>query len=368
VNSPLVTLFGLCSQTSRQTSDHSSNITYLGIPNPRQPFPFLLLPAELREMVYSHILPSEIKVGVTAWTQFVLKESQLQVHPGKIQPMNFEIMLACRQVSSEATAYMYREAKLIIYHGFDQIFLKDEQVKAVPSRYPLRSQATSARTPGVMYPTTLGSFQNIHINYNLPGLESNEHLPTAWQTFDKELLPMISAISAASITNPWPTKLQVTFWEPSILFAHLEDSSGIYGRFLHGMRELRPKRPGDRIALFAFKKKLLSVATTRSAYLHPFQLDIMERQRSSLGSIEEIVGAVRVKVHVKAARDWRMCAFLAGCNQSQPLACGPAFWDCVWLPRKQQPVDNEALDEIIALGLPELKKTRIGMEVVRMSA
>jgi hypothetical protein len=305
------------------------------------------------------------------WGQIVLKESQLRISAqaliGKIEPINLNILMTSRQVFSEARAYMYREAKLIIYHNYDQVFVRDEETKMVPKRYALRSQSTSQPIPGVMYPAELGSFQNIHINHNLPDMDSMTILPASWQTSDDELLRIIEAVSRRSTVNPWSTKLQITFWEPSVLFAYFEDRASTYTHFLRSMRNFKTATPETFNELFAFKKNLLNLAMTRSRHRHPLQVEVMQRQRRTLQKIEAIVEQVNVKVDTKVARDWRMCAFLVKCRQSQPFACGPAYWDQVWLPGEGESVDDWILDEIAVLDLPKLQKTVVGREIIKMS-
>jgi hypothetical protein len=262
---------------------------------------------------------------------------------------------------------MYREAKLIIYHNYDQVFIRDEEIKTTPKRYLLRSQTASPPIPGVMYPSALGSFQHILINHNLPDMDSMTILPASWQTSDKELVKMIEAISKTSTTNPWPTKLQITFWEPSVLFAYFEDRASTYTHFLRGMRNFKATTPEIFSALFAFKKNLLNLAMTRSRHRHPLQIEVMQRQRSTLQTVEEIIRQPEARVHVSVARDWRMCAFLVKCRQSQPLACMPAYWDKVWSPGEGESVDDQTLHQIVDLDLLNLRNTIIGREIIEMS-
>lgn len=317
---------------------------------PTQPFLFLKLPAELRLMVYAYLTPHKVQIGISNWADHIVQETQLSEKLGKEclvgEPRTHDLrfLAVCQQMYQEIAPLIYRETVVVIYMLHDEPFLRKETRDR--TEYSLRSRNIVAR--GVIYPSILKRFQHIQINYGLPGMHSAATTLTKdWKEFDASLLEVCSIISQGSNTNPFKTELCITFWEPSRLLFAFENASTIYTQFLRTMNALQDTIPPAQFnQTFIMKKDLLNVAITYSAHRHLLQLEIMKKEHATLTKIQKF--AQKGDVDVRAARDWRLCAFLSASAEWLSCSWEAAVWDYVFLPEPAGLVSDASLVELIA--------------------
>jgi hypothetical protein len=337
---------------------YPTNFDLAGTTNPffpEQSFPFFKLPAELRLMVYAYLIPYKIKIGISRWADHLAQETLLSEQLGKAiligeaQTHDLRFISTCRQMHQEVMMLIYQETSIIIYMRHDKPFLRQESKER--TEYALRSRNVMKK--GTMYPSSLKRFRRIHLNYGLPGMNPTAtSLTKEWKEFDASLLELTRVIADGSSHNPVPTELRLTFWEPSRLLFAFENASTIYTQFLLVMHALQDTIPHHQFNhTFIMKKDLLNVAITYSAHRHPLQLEIMKLEHAALAKINEI--ARMGDVDVRAARDWKLCAFLSASARWLSCSWEVAVWDYVFAPEPAGLVSDASLLELITSGPEE---------------
>ncbi|KAF2423290.1 hypothetical protein EJ08DRAFT_452617 [Tothia fuscella] len=313
-------------------------------------FPLLKLPAELRLMIYAYLVPQQARIGISNWADHVVQETQLSEKLGKdcligfSQPHDLSYLTVCKQMYLEICPLIYRDTNITIYMRYNEQFLRKKST--LRSEYTLRTRKVTPR--GIMCPHILSRFRRIQINYSLPDMNiTATNLSKDWKNFDAQLVEMGHIIAEGSKTNPFKSLLRVTFWEPSRLLFAFENTSNIYTTFLRSMHTLQDKVPPSRFnATFLMKKDVLNVAIPYSLHRHPLQLEVMAKEHKTMLQIQDL--AMKGNVEVRAARDWRLCAFLSASGNWMSCSWVARSWDSIFLPpAAESAVSDASLVELI---------------------
>jgi hypothetical protein len=351
-----------------------SNASPLALPAPPalpKPFPFLRLPAELREAVYFHVVPTDAlsngyKEWITAvsisekeggdigessgWETRILLETPLMTH--SFDP---RVFLVCRQIHEEASALFYKSAHL---HMFLSTFTRATQEGngAGPSnaKYQLRNRKIYPWSQGLMHPHILGRFRRVTIHYDLGQTALQDKPHPSWLRAEWQIEQVAAAMAENFHADSMRPQLKICFWEPSIMLDDIPFHayracyvSPIHiVTFLERARTLFEKEVDEKdlINIWTSVPKVradISRALLMSPSRHEQQLETVANEADVLDKVQEHFGN---RVSITCARDWHHMPVWTFHPALQPQYCHPDEWINEWCPDKDDLVSESILE------------------------
>lgn len=205
-------------------------------PETPKPFPFLKLPAELRESVYSYLAPNAISNGYKEWitsvsdwekrdglgracgwdTKILLENDCFIAHS-----FDSRFFLVCRQIHGEASALFYRSTHLHMFLSTVTNATHQDDNGAGPSnaKYQLRSRRIFPEFPGMIHSHILGRFRRVTVHFDLGRTAMKDVEYCGWKLARWQFDDVAAAMSKHHRSKCMKPELNICFWEPSVMLS-----------------------------------------------------------------------------------------------------------------------------------------------------
>lgn len=329
-------------------------------PEPPKAFPFLKLPAELREEVYSYLLPNTaISIGYRDWITTV---DNMEEGGGLGQGMGWEmrhlftsghspdhtfdftVFLVCHQLNEEASSMFYKNTHLQLFLSV-LVNATQEDNGAGPSsaKYQLRSRKIYPDYPPLIFSHILGRFRRVTVHYNLGRAALEEKPSPFWKLAGWHLEDVAAAMARHYQAGGMKPELKICFWEPSIMSDNFPVRARTachvsFIRVVHMLQLVLPTTTKDQHA------KQVMVLSRLPEVRHGINRALVrvstrhEHQRRAIGLECDIVDDIQEEygqqLSISFARDWHHLAPWTFHPALQPLYIHADDWLSQWYPEQ----------------------------------